>query len=151
MEEIKYPADHEWHVSINKYRASGGEYATMSFMYEAKNMAFAVPHMARLFAMERLAKLPSEHKQCSRSPKEQIVNNHLKCCLGKVCAECPHLKALDGTARAAPEQIDMMKSWTCATHIVSQGGDMAREGYILTTGDIMFWERVHSNLAGGLS
>lgn len=156
MEELKYPVNHEWHVSINKHSANVG-FEGMCFMYEAKAMASEVPRLARLFAMERQAKLPKEHKQCSMSPKEPIVNNHLKCCLGKVCAECPHLKALDGTQEASLEQIDLMKAWTCATHIVSQGGDVANEGYVLTTGDIMFWERVHTgfstlkhtSLAGG--
>lgn len=114
-------------------------------------MGLEVPRMARLFKLEREGKLSGTHQQCSHSKPEQIPDNHLSCCLGAKCAECPHLKALDGTARSEPEDIDQMKAWTCAAHIVSEGGDMANEGYLLTVSDRMFWDNVHESLAAGLA
>ena len=35
------------------------------------------------------------------------------------------------------------------SRIVSQGGDVAGEGYILTTDDRMFWDRVYASMASG--
>lgn len=42
----------------------------------------------------------------------------------------------------------MAKAWTCAAHIVSSGGDVLREGYLLTVDDRMYWDKVYENLAG---
>lgn len=146
MKTLKYPATHGWHVSINKY-ASEDDFQNMRFMYNAKSMAFEVPRIANLFTAEREQKLPQKHKQCSISPEQEIENNHLTCCLGTKCSECHYLQALDGTERSTDEEIDLMKAWTCAAHIVSRGGDPANEGFILTKGDRMYWDNVYKSLA----
>jgi hypothetical protein len=139
--------DHEWHVAINGFtNGKIGQPDWPKFMYEAKTASFEVPRLARLFAMERTGSLGGIHQQCSHSPVEAIPDNHLTCCLGVKCRECPHLKALEA-AKITPEQIDTAKAWTCAAHILMRGGDVANEGYILTTSDRMFWDRLHSNLA----
>jgi hypothetical protein len=51
------------------------------------------------------------------------------------------------TPALTPEQQDEAKAWTCVAHILMQGGDHMNEGYLLTTGDRMFWERVYENLS----
>ena len=140
-------AAHEWHVAINKHcHPSGGLLNHQSWMYEAKTMHAEVPRLALLFSMERKGELPSTHRQCSHSPLEEVPDNHLFCCLGKVCRECPHLKALD-LAEISEEEKDEAKAWTCAAHIVSEGGDLAGEGYILTVEDRMYWDRVYESMA----
>lgn len=137
--------DHYWHRAINTHCDTvAGE--RPRFMYEAKRMWAEVPMMIRLHREERLGQLPKIHQQCSHSPIEKIEANHLVCCLGKRCRECPHLVALE-KADMPPEAIDEAKAWTCAAHIVSQGGDPMMEGYLLTKGDRMFWDRVYENLS----
>ena len=147
MERLGHKISHEWHVAINKYNGDKfGKDTYASFMYEAKTLADEVPRLAVLFKMEREKKLPQIHKQCSMSAPEPIKENHLSCCLGKKCAECPFLLALD-TAKMEPEQIDTAKAWTCAAHIISKGGDVGGEGYLMTVDDRMYWDNVYSNLA----
>lgn len=138
---------HEWHVAINGFtNGKIGSPDWPHFMYEAKDVAGEVPRLARLFALERTGGLTKTHQQCSHSASEPVPGNHLSCCLGVKCGECPYLKALD-SARLTPEQIDEAKAWTCATHIISKGGDTAGEGYILTVDDRMFWNRIYANMA----
>jgi hypothetical protein len=147
MERLGHKISHEWHVAINKV-AKVGDPNWPHFMYEAKTLADEVPRLAVLFKMEREKKLPQIHKQCSMSAPEPIKENHLSCCLGKKCAECPYLLALDA-AKLEPEQIDTAKAWTCASHILSKGGDTAGEGYLMTVDDRMYWDNVYPNLAAG--
>lgn len=152
-------ADHEWHMRINEYEAPHGGPRTdrgfdpasdgKSFLYEAKTVAVEVPRLAYWFARERLGELPTSHRQCSHSPSEPIPDNHLTCCLGVECRTCPHLAVIDRVEKATPEQRDAMKAWTCATHILMRGGDTAREGYVLTTDDQMYWRNLYDSLAGG--
>lgn len=147
MEQLKYLMSQEWHVAVNRYnsgRLGSPEYSR--WMYEAMKMAGEVPRMAVLIGMERRGELPKTHRQCSLSPSEPIPDNHLQCCLGVKCAACPQLLALDQMERVTPEEIDTAKAWTCAAHIVSEGGDRMNEGYILTVRDRMFWDRVYENL-----
>lgn len=148
---MKRPTDsfrHEWHVAVNKYH--NGKVGTSEWrhwMYEAMTMADEVPRMARLFRMERRGELAKTHKQCSMTPDVPVPNNHLKCCLGVKCEECPELRALNLIAYCTPEERDMAKAWTCAAHIVSEGGDTAREGYILDVSDRMFWDNTYESLS----
>lgn len=138
---------HEWHVAINRFhdgKAGTGEWKR--FMYEAKSAADEVPRLALLFKMEREKKLPETHQQCSCCPPEPVPSNHLTCCLGTKCAACPMLLALE-QAKLTPEQIDLAKAWTCTAHILSDGGDIMNEGYILTVDDRMFWDNVYQSLA----
>lgn len=166
--------DHAWHVELNQYGAPHGfipddangfdpAHDGKSFMYEAKSVAAELPRLALLFGMERRGELAQRHHQCSRDDHgEAVTDNHLTCCLGVECRKCPHLAAIDRVTTGrdysvrpsveAPipdEQRDVLKAWTCATHILMRGGDTAREGYILTTDDRMYWQNVYASLAGG--
>lgn len=75
-------------------------------------------------------------------------DNHLTCCRGIKTRQCPHLLALEKIERCSPEQIDTAKAWTCAAHIVSTGGDLAGEGFLLRVDDRMYWDSLHASLAG---
>lgn len=145
MNRLDSRFSHEWHVSINR-QANDTDFMSMRFMYEAKSMADEIPRLASLFKSERDGSLPKTHKQCSQQESVAVPNNHLTCCRGVKCAECPFLLALD-KMDATPEQIDTAKAWTCATHIVSTGGDVAKEGYVLRVDDRMFWDSVYQSLA----
>ncbi len=140
--------NHEWHVAINTYNDHGYEGERQRFMYEAKTMASEVPRMVLVLRQEREGKMDKLHKQCSMSPEVPVQDNHLTCCLGVECRKCPHLLALEKSA-LTPEQQDEAKAWTCAAHIVSKGGDLMNEGYLLTTGDRMFWDNVYESLSSG--
>lgn len=141
---------HAWHVAINQFnwprdgKPPAGE---RHWMYEAKTMADEVPRLMTLFRMERTGQLTPLHQQCSHAPTEPVVDNHLTCCLGMECRACPELKALEAMEGRTAEEIDTAKAWTCAAHIVSKGGDLAGEGYVLTTDDRMYWDRLYRNLA----
>ncbi len=151
MEQTKYPLNHEWHVAVNRHsdewRKADKEWGEMRFMYEAKIMADEVPRMVMLFRQERENALPQTHQQCSMQAPVPVKDNHLSCCLGVKARECPHLLALEKIERATPEDVDEAKAWTCAAHIVSQGGDRMGEGYMLRVDDRMFWDNVYSSLA----
>lgn len=166
--------DHSWHVEINNYDVrhdrptdEQGYYDPTRdgkhFMYEAKDVAAEVPRLALLFGIERRGELTKRHRQCSRDHEGTPVDdNHLTCCLGVECRACPFLAVIDkvqtrrdysvtpsAEVPITDEERDVMKAWTCATHILMRGGDTAREGYILTTDDRMFWNNVYASLAGG--
>ncbi len=148
MDRLTYPLSQEWHVAINRHHEGKiGTSEWKRWMYEGMRMADEVPRMAHLIGMERRGDLPKTHQQCSLSPVEPIPDNHLRCCLGTKCAECPQLLALESMARVTPEDIDTAKAWTCAAHIASEGGDRMNEGYILTVSDRMYWDRVCENLS----
>lgn len=145
---MTYPMTHEWHVAINRHNSGKiGTPAWKRWMYNAKVMADEVPRMALMFGKERRGELTKTHKQCSMTPTVPVENNYLKCCLGVKCSECPELLALDKIERVTPEEIDRAKSWTCAAHIASEGGDPMNEGYVLDVSDRMFWDRVYENLS----
>jgi hypothetical protein len=153
VEHLKYPLGHEWHAAINIHaqtlRKEGAEGGKVRFMYEAKKMADAVPRMVMLFKAERENALPQIHQQCSMQAPMPVKDNHLSCCLGMKARECPHLLALEKIERCAPEDVDTAKAWTCAAHIVSEGGDQMNEGYMLRVDDRMFWDSVYTNLSEG--
>lgn len=139
--------DHRWHVAINAHAQAAG-FDGMRFMYEAKTLFQEVPRLRLLFAMERAKTLPTEHVQCRMcSPSPQpVVDNKLTCCLGVVCRECPHLLAIE-SGDLSDDEKNLAKAVTCATHIVSEGGDVANEGFITTDEDRMFWEGVYRSLS----
>lgn len=97
--------------------------------------------------MEREGKLCKQHRQCSYSPLEAVPDNHLTCCKGVECRKCEFLLALNESADLTPEQRDEAKAWTCIAHIISTGGDVAREGYLMTVDDRMYWDTVYQHLA----
>ena len=151
MDRLKYPLSHEWHVAVNshsdEWRKAGNDWGAMRFMYEAKSMADEVPRMVMLFKAEREKTLPQMHKQCSMQDAVPVKDNHLSCCLGVKARECQHLLALEKLERCTPDDVDVAKAWTCAAHIVSQGGDHANEGYMLRVDDRMYWDNVYASLA----
>ena len=149
MERLGHDFSHRWHVAINRHHdGKVGSPDWKKFMYEAKTMADEVPRLVLLFKREREGRNPSVHQQCSRSQPVPVVDNHLSCCLGVKCRECPELLAIEKMEKSTPEEIDTAKAWTCAAHIVSEGGDPAGERYLMTVDDRMFWDRVYQNMAG---
>lgn len=147
MERLTYPLSHEWHVAITKHNSGKQGDDRKRWMYEAKRLADEVPRMALVLGMERRGELAATHKQCSMTPAVPVAGNHLKCCLGVKCSECPELLALDKIGSVTPDDIDMAKAWTCAAHIVSEGGDRMREGYLMDVSDRMFWDNVYESLS----
>lgn len=156
MNEPQRPNSHllwQWHVAINHHAEDKhGLDEWPRAMYAAKDVADEVPRMAMLFAQERKGELSNWHYQCSHDADGKPINdNHLSCCLGTECRKCPMLLALD-KIEAQPEQIDMMKAWTCAAHILMEYGAKplafdTSEGFIKTEGDKMYWAQVYENLA----
>lgn len=158
MQQLNNDFIHEWHVVINLLNfgkdgnATGNE--CKPWMYLAKAAADEVPRLTHLFKQEREQTLPAIHQQCSHSEPEPVEDNHLTCCLGIKCLECPQLLALD-KAKLELEQIDYTKAWTCVTHILYESGNNenafdSSEGFILRVDDRMFWDRIYSNLAGAM-
>lgn len=158
MQQLDNGFIREWHVAINSFHFdedgndTGNEYKP--WMYLAKAAAGEAPRLTRLFAQERQGQLPQIHQQCSHSESEPIKDNHLTCCLGTKCLECPQLLALD-KAKLEPEQVDYAKAWTCASHILFESGNDeyafdSSEGFILRVDDRMFWDGIYSNLAGAM-
>lgn len=145
-------ANHEWHCAINRFtEGKAGTEEWPRFMYEAKTAAAEVPRLALLFKSEREDKLDKVFQPCSCcTEKKHVVDNHLTCCLGTECRKCPYLLALD-KAKLPAETRDWLKAWTCATHIIENGGDPANEGFILTVDDRMYWDRLHESLAASVS
>lgn len=142
----------EWHVAINQYHY--GEnfkqiHERQPWLYDAKTMADEVPRMAMLFQAEREGTLPKIHRQCSHAEPEEVVDNHLSCCLGVKCRECPFLLAMEGT-NVSRENVDIIKAWTCAAHIMRETSKRmidTSEGYILTEDDKMYWQNVYRSLS----
>lgn len=150
MERPKRAFIHQWHVAINKHNhpLEVKDWKDRKWMYDAKQIADEQPRLVILFKMERDGTLPTAHQQCSRSEPEPVVDNHLTCCLGVKCKECPVLLSLEAMA-AAPEEIDVAKSWTCVAHILTQDQMIdTSEGYIMTEDDKMYWQNVYSSLSG---
>jgi len=148
MERTKYPLNHEWHVSINRHsdamRKEGKDWP--KFMYAAKDMADEVPRLAMIFKQEREGTLTKTHKQCSMQNEVPVIDNHLTCAMGKKCASCPILKSLEKTDRASGEDIDLIKAWTCASHIISSGMHYDC-GFVQSVDDQIYWDNVHASLA----
>lgn len=144
---LDHRVSHEWHVAVNQFHDGKiGSPEWRRWMYEAKTLADEVPRMVLVLRLEREGKLLQKHRQCSMSAEEPVQDNHLTCCLGVECRKCPELMALE-KAKLEPVQIDVAKAWTCAAHIVSSGGDVANEGFLLTTDDRMYWDNVYESLS----
>lgn len=148
MERLNRELNYKWHVALNHYNNVGKDFR--SWMYDAKHMADEIARIAIWFMCERTGQLPVIHRQCSQSQPVPIPENHLSCCLGQKCKECPHLLALE-KAEVTLEQLDEMKAWTCTAHILFEKTQRSiddSEGYIMHEGDKMYWENVYSNLDG---
>ncbi|KAA3644532.1 MAG: hypothetical protein DWQ07_14020 [Chloroflexi bacterium] len=154
MNRLDHNLSHAWHVALNQYsneNRSLEESESLNWMYEAKSLADEVPRLAILFKLERTGQLPAVHQQCSHAQPEEVKDNHLLCCLGVECRKCPHLLALE-QAEVEPEQMDVIKAWTCAGHIVGEaikGHIDTSEGFLMTVDDRMYWDRVYTSMAGG--
>lgn len=150
---------HDWHVEINRYHSEECQKVPMEernkvwdgmrFMYTAKDAADELPRLKMLFGQERQNRLTKIHRQCSHCAPVPVEDNHLFCCLGVKCKECPMLQAIEKMDRPDHEK-DYAKAMTCVTHIVSNGGDPAGEGYVMTVDDRMFWNNVYDSLAQGM-
>jgi len=155
MNRLDHKVDHAWHVALNAANFSNGMDSFRHWMYHGKQLADEVPRLIYLFKSERTEGLATTHRQCSHSHPEPIQDNHLTCCLGVECRTCDHLLALE-KAELTPEQIDECKAWTCAAHILTECGAHPNqydtsEGFIQTTGDRMYWERVYASLAQSIT
>ena len=151
MNRLDHKVSHAWHVALNAANFVQGMAKRRHWMYHGKQLADEVPRLMRLFAMERTGNMSTIRRQCSYSPLEVIQDNHLTCCMGVECRSCEHLLALD-KAELTPEQIDECKAWTCAAHILTECGAHPNrwdtsEGFVKTTGDQMYWQRVYASLA----
>lgn len=142
-------ASHRWHAAINAH-ARAVDRHSMRWMYDARDAADELPRIAHLFGLARAGKLFKTHRQCSLSAPEPVPENHLTCCLGVRCDECPHLAAIEAADLTDVEK-DTAKAWTCVAHVLNEGGDPAREGYILTVDDQMYWSHVYESLAAGMT
>lgn len=133
-----------WHEALNIYNCPKEHF--YHFMYEAKTASHELKRMILLFGDEREGKLTKIHRQCSRSLPEEVIDNHLTCALGVECRKCPHLQALD---KMGIDEIstDEIKAWTCLTHIISEGGDKAGDGYLITEDDKIYWKNVNESMA----
>ncbi len=142
----RYP----WHWAVNKFSEDKmGSNEWPRFMYDAMSMREESERLPKLFEMERLGRLRKVHVQCTccAPEKQHIEDNHLTCCLGKKCRECPHLLALND-ADLTDEQRDQAKAWTCIAHIAAAGPNVdTSEGMILTIDDRMYWDRLYESLA----
>jgi len=139
-----------WHKIINQYHSNRDEGENFQhWMYEAKSTYSELPRLKRLFEAERTGDLPKIHKQCSLSKSEEVIDNHLTCCLGIDCRGCKFLKAIENI-EAPPERIDEIKAYTCTVHILQESarrGIDTSEGYILRTDDRMYWDNVYKSMA----
>lgn len=149
MNRMQRNFDHKWHCALNQFNCEKDVKDFQHWMYEAKRLWQEIPRLKILFKLEREGNLPKIHKQCSLSPEIPIPENYLTCCLGIKCLKCPELQALKFIQTDNVEQIDEAKAYTCATHIISKGGDVGGEGYIVTVDDRMFWDNVCSSLRQG--
>lgn len=150
MNRLSHDVSHKWHVALNAANFGTGA-VFHHWMYDAKELADEVPRMVYWLRTERTGQMPQVHCQCSHSASEPITDNHLTCCLGIECRKCEHLKAVEAADLSA-EQIDEIKAWTCAAHILTECGAHpdrydTSEGWLKTTDDQMYWERVYSSLA----
>ena len=151
MNRLDHTFSDHWHRALNNFNP--GSFNPHHWMYEAKAAADEVPRMAMLFAMERQGQLAKTHHQCSHDIEgTPVTDNHLICCLGTACRECPFLLSLD-KMDTTPENIDVAKAWTCAAHILSEKAKPdsnfdTSEGYLLTVDDKMYWSNLYSSLAG---
>jgi hypothetical protein len=139
--------NHQWHVAINQFAMGKRGKDWPGFMYEAKDLASESKRLVLLFKKEREGMLGKLHRQCSLSAPVPVEDNHLTCCLGTECRKCEALLALEKAEKLTHEQIDEIKAWTCCSHILMEGGDMAGEWFILTTDDRMYWDNVYESLS----
>ena len=142
---------YNWHVAINRATEDLG-YDKSRFMYDAKDIAEEWDRLPYWFGLERTGKLPVVHRQCSHSGEQEIVDNHLTCCLGVETRKCEFLAMLDKAEGVSGEDMDKIKARTCIAHAMTvkannNGHLDTSEGIIMHEGDRMFWDNVYRNMA----
>jgi len=173
---VESSLDHIWHVWINR-RQDGAKKDNPSHkhehsLYEFRSMLQFLTYGRKQIQDAFEGKLPTTHKQCSHSPTIPIINNVLKCSLGKEVVTCPILLQLKATfdekiasvyplngekayPDVPPETVYGLMAKTCAWHIYGKscnvtenwGGVDTSMGYLMDTSDRMFWDRVHENMS----
>lgn len=153
---------HIWHVFMNRLCENDHDHT----LYEFKNMMEWLSYGHEKIAQAFENRLPSTHRQCSRTEPEEIPSSTLMCAIGKNVTECEILKQLRATIdehKAMPrgfyadftdEGMYRLMSFTCAWHILKTatkmqdgwGGVDTSEGYMQDTSDRMFWERVYRSM-----
>lgn len=146
-----------WHSAIVRFSDSdfyakpkdGSSREWPRMMYEAKQLADEVPRMILKFEQERRG-MPQAFKMCGHDPRPatKLVDNHLRCVLGKECRKCPFLLAIEASAEMTNEAKDEAKAWTCATHILRETPkDSHLEEFIFDKGDIAAHQQMAANWA----
>lgn len=167
--------DHIWHTWMNQYGAGDDPIGRMAphSLYEFKSLIQFLRYGHTQIQEAFEGKLSTQHRQCSRSLPVPILDNKLKCCLGKDVTECPILKSLaarfdENVERSYPwngekayphiskDHLYVLMARTCAWHIFSSvtkasndwSGIDTSEGYLLDEGDRMYWSTLYANMAG---
>lgn len=141
--------DNEWHRAINaesdRLRREDKEWPRI--LYTAYTISDEVPRMVLLFQHEREHGMADSYKMCAHdpSPATKLVDNHLRCALGKECRKCLYLAAIDTSQIMTPEAKDEAKAWTCATHFLLESKpDVFLEQILRSKEDDAFDERLIS-------
>jgi hypothetical protein len=146
MDRLDNNLSYEWHRALNKFHSKPE--SSDNWMYEAKTAADEIPRMILLFKLEREGNLPKIHQQCSRSkPVEITEGNFLTCCHGIKTRECKYLKAME-EAKVSPDQIDFIKAWTCASHMLRTPDLWVNDGFLIDESDKIYWDNVMESLYG---
>lgn len=108
----------EWHGALN---GKGIHDQAPHWMYTAKMISDEVPRMILLFEHERKG-LAKSYKMCGHDPRPPtpLLDNHLRCALGKQCRKCPFLARIEAQEGMTNEAKDEAKAWTCATHVLME-------------------------------
>lgn len=136
----------EWHGALN---GTGIGNQAPHWMYTAKMISDEVPRMILQFELERRG-LPTSYKMCGHDPRPAtpLLDNHLRCALGKQCRKCPFLARIEAQEGMTNEAKDEAKAWTCATHVLLESkSDDYMESILSDKSDDAF----HDNLFRSLS
>jgi hypothetical protein len=167
-------ADHIWHVWINSINPWGNRDEEVPLpmlthrreLYEWKRAMEEVGRLPGWLTRAWTGTLPTEHKQCSRSPVEELPDNHLIRALGVDVRACPILQSFYKTWSAETQRrysnpdltmahADAVAARICVWHIFTRAIDGERterridtsEGYMQDAGSRRFWENVYSNMS----
>ncbi len=89
---------HIWHVFMNRLCQKDHDHT----LYEFKNMMEWLSYGHEKIAQAFENRLPSTHRQCSRTEPEEIPSSTLMCAIGKNVTECEILKQLKATCKTSP-------------------------------------------------
>ena len=163
---IESSLDHIWHSWINLRQAtereSNPDHQWEHSLYEFKSMLNFLSYGHHSIQKAFEGKLPTIHKQCSRTPSIPILNNTLKCALGNEVTTCPILLQLKETfdnrgkfyEDIPSESVFGLMAKTCAWHIYCKlvqakegwGGVDTSEGWMMDNSDRMFWDNIYRSM-----